>query len=71
MNSVSGWKRPDVHLYKKQGLTLFCLGEWEMHTVEESTRLGTAIKALDSFSDSKASLSNEKRQKLSALTSNE
>ena len=41
----------------------------EMHTVEESTRLGRAIKALDSFSDSMVSLSNEKRQKLRALTS--
>lgn len=41
-----------------------------MHTVEESTRLGRAIKALDFFSDSMvASLSNEKRQKLRALTS--
>ena len=45
------------------------LCEWKMHTVEESTRLGRAIKALYSFSDSIASLSNEKRQKLRALTS--
>ena len=41
----------------------------EMHTVEESTKLGRAIKALDSFSDPMASLSKENRQKLRALTS--
>jgi len=42
-----------------------------MHTVDESTRLGRAIKALDSFSDPVITLSNEKRQKLRALTSME
>ena len=40
----------------------------ETHTVEESTRLGRAIKALGSFSPT-VTLSNEKRQKLRALTS--
>ena len=43
----------------------------KMHTVEESTRLGRAIKALDSFSDKMGGLSNEKRQKLRAFTSME
>ena len=69
MDSVSGWKGPDIHLFKKRGLTLpEGLRRMEMHTVEESMRLGRAINP---FSDSMASLSNEKRQKLRALTSNE
>ena len=58
-----------LYIKKKRINTSEDLDEWKMHTVEESTRLGRAIKALDSFSDSKASLSNEKRQKLRALTS--